>query len=112
MEKKLFDDDLISMQQARQLSASAKAAYDLFSTSSQEKTDKVVEAMALAGIRESERLARLAVEETGYGNVEDKTVKNLFASRNVYESIKDLKTAGVISRDNIRRLSKLHTPWA
>jgi len=110
MEKKLFDDDLISMQQARQLSASAKAAYDLFSTSSQEKTDKVVEAMAMAGIRESERLARLAVEETGYGNVEDKTVKNLFASRNVYESIKDLKTAGVISRDNIKKIIEIAHP--
>ncbi|MHB1347651.1 MAG: aldehyde dehydrogenase family protein [Candidatus Humimicrobiaceae bacterium] len=110
MEKKLYDDDLISMQQARSLSATAKAAYDLFSTSSQEKVDKVVEAMAIAGIRESERLARLAVEETGYGNIEDKTVKNIFASRDVYESIKDLKTAGVIHRDNIKKIIEIAHP--
>ena len=80
MEEKLYDEDLISIQQARQLSGAAKIAYDLFSASSQGKVDKVVEAMAFAGIRESERLARLAVEETGYGNVEDKTAKNIFAS--------------------------------
>jgi acetaldehyde dehydrogenase (acetylating) len=110
MEKKLYDDDLISMQQARQLSAAAKSAYDLFSTSSQEKTDKVVEAMAFAGIRESERLARLAVEETGYGNVEDKIIKNIFGSKNVYESIKDLKTAGVIHRDNIKKIIEIAHP--
>ncbi|MHB1376701.1 MAG: aldehyde dehydrogenase family protein [Candidatus Humimicrobiaceae bacterium] len=110
MEKKLYDDDLISMQQARQLSSSAKTAYDLFSTGSQEKVDKVVEAMALAGIKESERLARLAVEETGYGIVEDKIIKNIFASRDVYESIKDLKTAGVISRDNVKKIIEIAHP--
>ena len=107
MEKKLYDNDLISMQQARQLSSDAKAAYDLFSTSSQEKVDKVVEAMASAGISQAESLARLAVEETGYGNVEDKTIKNIFASKNVYESIKDLKTAGVIYRDNVKKIIEI-----
>ena len=107
MEKKLYDNDLISMQQARQLSGDAKVAYDLFSTSSQEKVDKVIEAMASAGISQAERLARLAVEETGYGNVEDKTIKNIFASKNVYESIKDLKTVGVIYRDNAKKIIEI-----
>lgn len=110
MEKILYDNDLISIQQARALSAAAKHAYDLFSTSSQEKVDKVVEAMALAGIRESERLARLAVEETGYGKVEDKIIKNIFGTRNVYESIKNLKTVGVIHRDNVKKIIEIAHP--
>lgn len=52
--------------------------------------------MARAGIEASESLAKSAFEETGYGNVKDKTVKNLFSTKNIYDSIKDLKTVGGI----------------
>ena len=55
--------------------------------------------MAKVGINASKRLAKLAVEETEYGNITDKIAKNLFATQNIYNSINDLKTVGVINRD-------------
>ena len=66
--------------------------------------------MSEAGIEQSERLAELAVKETGYGNKEDKTAKNIFASKNVYESIKDLKTVGVINRDYKNKIIEIAHP--
>jgi len=66
--------------------------------------------MSEAGVEQSERLARLAVEETGYGNVEDKIAKNVFAAKNVYESIKDLKTVGVIKRDYKNKIIEIAHP--
>ena len=106
----LFDKDLISIQQARNLSKSAKAAYELFSTFPQDKVDKIVESIAIAGIEASERLAKIAVEETGYGKVEDKVLKNIFSTKNVFESIKNLKTVGVINRDNSKKIIEIAHP--
>jgi acetaldehyde dehydrogenase (acetylating) len=110
MQEILIDNDLISIQQARVLSGKAREAYDIFCTYSQDRVDKIIEAMAMAGVEASERLAKLAVEETGYGNVKDKITKNLFASKNVYDSIKDLKTVGVIKRDYRRKIIEIAHP--
>ena len=76
----------------------------------QDKVDRIVEAMAEAGIKASQRLAELAVEETGYGKVNDKIAKNLFAVKNVFDSIKDLKTVGVISRDDEKKIIEIAHP--
>ena len=106
----IMDNDLKSIQQARELSRKARIAYEEYSTFSQDKVDRIVETMVEAGIKASHRLARLAVEETGYGILEDKIAKNLFAVKNVFDSIKELKTVGVISRDDEKRIIEIAHP--
>ena len=74
-----MDRDLHSIQQARSLLRKARAASTTYHTFDQEKVDAIVRAMVRAGIEASERLAVMAVEETGFGRVESKIKKNLFA---------------------------------
>ena len=62
----------------------------------QEKIDKIVKAMALAGLSNQMKLARMAVEETGRGIFEDKVTKNIFSTEYIYHDIKNEKTVGVI----------------
>ncbi|PID61818.1 MAG: acetaldehyde dehydrogenase [Ignavibacteriae bacterium] len=91
-----LDKDIKSTQEVRDLVKKAKAAQLEFKHFNQAQVNKIVEAMADAGYEASERLAKMAHKETGFGNWKDKVVKNQFGSRNVYNSIKDLKTVGVI----------------
>jgi acetaldehyde dehydrogenase (acetylating) len=105
-----FDKDLQSIQHARDLVARAKEAFMEFKNFSQEEVDNVVKAMADAGYAASERLAQLACEETGFGNVKDKITKNQFGSKWVYESIKDLKTVGVIRHDKEKNIIEIAEP--
>ncbi len=72
-----------------------------FSTYTQEQVDKIFLAAASAANRQRIQLAKLAVEETGMGIVEDKVIKNHFASEYIYNAYKDTKTCGVISEDDI-----------
>lgn len=65
----------------------------------QEQVDRIVQAMALAGLDKHMELAKMAVEETGRGVYEDKITKNIFATEAVYHSIKYKKTVGVIRED-------------
>jgi acetaldehyde dehydrogenase (acetylating) len=106
----IMDNDLKSIQQAREFSKKARTAYEEYSTFPQNKVDRIVETMVEAGVKASQRLAKLAVEETGYGVIKDKVSKNIFAVKNVYDSIKDLKTVGVISRDDERRIIEIAHP--
>jgi acetaldehyde dehydrogenase (acetylating) len=92
-----LDKDLASIQETRDFCKQAKEAQLEFKHYSQEQVDKIVKAMAEAAINESERLAKMAHEETGFGKWQDKKAKNIFASKDVYESIKDLKTVGVVN---------------
>ena len=78
------DRDLASIQDARSLARRARVAQAELAELSQERIDAVVDAMAAAVRPHAEELARLAVEETGYGNVPDKVLKNLFASVRVH----------------------------
>ena len=71
-----------------------------FATFSQEKVDKIFRAAAMAANNERIRLAKLAVEETGMGIVEDKVIKNHFAAEYIYNKYKDMKTCGVIEEDD------------
>ena len=77
----LRDADLLSVQEARTLAARAKAAQQVLAGFSQEQVDRIVDAAAQAARGAAERLARLAHEETGFGNVPDKTKKNLVAAQ-------------------------------
>ncbi|MDX1520875.1 MAG: aldehyde dehydrogenase family protein, partial [Anaerolineae bacterium] len=105
-----MDQDLHSMQEARTLAAAAYEAQQAFFHFSQEQVDRVCAAMAEAAYRESARLGRMASEETGYGVPEHKTLKNQLGSRSVWESIKDLKTVGVIRRDQARGIIEIGWP--
>ena len=105
-----LDRDLASLQEMRDLVRKAKAAQKEYKTCSQEKIDQVVKALAIRMERESENLAKLAVEETGYGNVPDKTVKNLVASKLLYEAIKDMKTVGFINEDDEKKIYEIGVP--
>jgi len=91
-----LDRDLESIQQARDLTKKAHDAYLEFKQFTQAQVDTVVEAMAQAGFREAERLAKMAAEETGFGNWKDKVIKNIFATKHTWDSIKDLKTVGIV----------------
>lgn len=106
----MMDRDLESIQEVRNLVRRAKSAQKELAVAGQEKIDSVVKALALEMERESVHLAELAVEETGYGNVPDKTVKNLFASRTLLEAIKDMKTVGFIHEDLDQQIMEIGVP--
>ncbi|MDR0926069.1 MAG: acetaldehyde dehydrogenase (acetylating) [Hungatella sp.] len=106
----ISDHDLQSIQEARNLVNEAREAQKVLATFSQEQIDRIVEAMAKAGFNNAERLGKMANEETGFGRAADKTVKNQFGSMSVYESIKDLKTVGVISENPEKRIVEVGVP--
>jgi acetaldehyde dehydrogenase (acetylating) len=104
------DIDLQSIQEVRDYLEQAKEAQKIVAKMSQSEIDKIVESMANAAREEAARLAAMAVEETGFGNVADKTTKNLFAANDVYNSIKDVKTVGIIRRDEENRVWEIAEP--
>ena len=89
---------------------SVRKAQREFATFSQEQVDKIFRAAALAANKERIRLAKLAVEETGMGIVEDKVIKNHFASEYIYNKYKDTKTCGVLERDTAAGITKIAEP--
>lgn len=105
-----IDKDLQSIQEVRDLVAIANEAQAEFKYFNQEQVDKVVKAMADAGYADAERLAKLAHEETGFGKWEDKILKNQFGTKAVYDSIKDLKTVGVIDVQQNGKIVKIAEP--
>lgn len=106
----LVDQDLQSIQQARQSVQRAREAAHEIRNFSQEQIDAVVAAMASAAEKNAARLAEMAVEETGYGKVADKTIKNLFSSVDVHNYIKGLKTCGVISKNEEKGVTDIAVP--
>lgn len=105
------DKDLASIAEARALARRAKAAQALLAEFSQPQIDAIVEAMAAAVTPHAEALARLAVEETSFGVVADKIQKNLFASQQVFDFIKPMKTVGVINRDDSKKIIEIAEPF-
>ena len=105
------DRDLASIAEARALARRAKKAWLELAEFSQTKIDAIVDTMAAAATSQAEALARLAVEETGYGIVTDKIQKNLFASEKVYGFIRPMKTVGVIARHDDTRVVEIAEPF-
>jgi acetaldehyde dehydrogenase (acetylating) len=105
-----LDKDLASIQEARELVNNAFSAWQTWSRASQEQVDRVCAAMAEAAFGAAERLGRMAHEETGYGVPAHKKLKNEFAARNVWESIRNIKTVGVIGRDDARKIIEIAWP--
>lgn len=106
----LRDRDLISIQEARQAVERASEAQQKFAAFSQAQVDAIVDACAEAATAAAEQLARIAVEETGYGNVPDKIIKNRFASVDVHRAIRGMKTAGIIREDRERGILEVAEP--
>lgn len=98
------------MQEARNLVMAAHEAWLEWSRASQAEVDRVCSAMAEAGFAAAERLGRMAQEETGFGVAAHKKLKNEFGSRMVWESIRNLKTVGVIRHDPDHRLDEIAWP--
>ena len=81
-----------------------------FATYSQEQVDKIFYEVAMAANKERFSLAKMAVEETGMGVLEDKVIKNHYAAEYIYNAYKDTKTCGVIEEDNIFGIRKIAEP--
>ena len=81
------------------LAARAHKALDKFMLYDQKKIDEIVKAMAIAGLDNHMKLAKMAVDETGRGIYEDKITKNIFSTEYIYHSIKDIKTVGVVTEN-------------
>jgi acetaldehyde dehydrogenase (acetylating) len=106
----LRDRDLISIQEARQAVERASEAQKEFAAFSQEQIDAVVEACADAATAAGEQLARVAVEETGFGNVPDKILKNRLASVDVPRAIRGMKTVGILREDREKGIIEIGEP--
>ena len=94
-----LDKDLQAKQEARDLCKQAELAQKELFFFPQEKLDAIVEAVAKAFEAAAPELAQMAVEETGFGNVEDKITKNKFASRIVLEAVRPMKTVGILKEE-------------
>ena len=88
----------------------ASQALAQFMTMEQEQVDRIVKAMAMAGLDQHMRLARMAIEETKRGVYEDKIVKNLFATEYIYHSIKYEKTVGIIDENELEGYVEVAEP--
>ena len=88
----------------------ARTAAAVFSQFTQEDVDRIVKPMVLAGLKQAQYLARLAVEETKIGVMEDKAIKNMVATEFVYNYVKDKRTVGVIREYPERGLVEVAEP--
>lgn len=95
----LRDRDLVSIQKVRDLIDAAEKAQAIYRKYNQKKVDEVCQAIADAGVANSKKLAAHANAETGFGNIDDKVIKNIFASKMVNDHYKGTKTIGVINED-------------
>lgn len=99
-----------SVERLEQEIARVRAAQKIFATYSQEQVDKIFAACAIAANKVRIPLAKLAVQETGMGVVEDKVIKNHYASEYIYNSYKNVKTCGVIEENKAYGLKKIAEP--
>jgi len=105
-ETKLVD----SVEALNELLARVKEAQKIYSKFSQEQVNKIFKAAATAADKARIPLAKMAVEDTGMGVLEDKIIKNHFASEYIYNKHKDAKTCGVISQDKINGTKTVAAP--
>jgi len=105
-----LDPDLRALQEVRDLVERAKRATLAVHDYDQARIDAICKAVAEAGAAAAHDLARLAVEETGIGRVHYKVLKNLLGTEGVWDSIKDEKTVGIVTRDNAKGLLEVATP--
>lgn len=110
MDKNKVRDIVDSVEKLELALERVRAAQELFATYTQEQVDKIFLAAASAANKQRIPLARMAVEETGMGVVEDKVIKNHYASEYIYNNYKDAKTCGVIEEDKEYGIKKIVEP--
>jgi acetaldehyde dehydrogenase (acetylating) len=106
----LADKDLVSIQEVRTKVEKAYAASQKYRHYNQEQVDAIVERMAAAARDAAQRLAELAVEETGYGNAKDKLAKNLLCADLLPRRMRGLKTIGVIRELPEEKVTEIGVP--
>ena len=99
-----------SVEKLETLLARVREAEKIFATYSQEQVDKIFKAAAIAANKARIPLAKMAVEETGMGVVEDKIIKNHYAAEYIYNAYKNTKTCGVIEEDSAFGMKKVAEP--
>ena len=97
-------------QELKQRIKELREAQKKFATYTQEQVDEIFRQAAIAANTERIRLAKIAVEETGMGIVEDKVIKNHFAAEYIYNQYKDMKTCGVVEEDKTFGVTKIAEP--
>ena len=100
----------ISIKEANDFMAVAYESQKLLEAYEQPEIDRIVKAMVDAGYENASKLAYMAVEESNIGIAEDKIIKNVFATKNLYEYIKDMKTAGIVSEDKQNGVVEIAAP--
>ena len=105
-----FDKDLLSVQEARDIAKNGNEAAKILETYTEEQIDKIIRNMVKVAEEHALELAQMAVEETGFGIVMDKVYKNHMASGMLYESIKDMKTVGIINENKENKTVEIATP--
>ena len=105
-----MNKDLESIQEARDLAEAAYMAFQAFEHFTEEQVERILAEISKTGIAHAASLAKMAVEETGYGTVEHKTLKNLFCARDVYNAIRPMKTVGIVSEDTEKKIFEVASP--
>ena len=105
-----IDYDLRSVQEARDLARLGQIATERIANYNEEQIDRIIRNMVRVAEENAVSLAQMAVEETGFGKVADKTYKNHMASTLLYDAIKDMKTIGIISEDPVARTMDVADP--
>lgn len=103
-------DIVDSVEKLEQVIAGVREAQKKFATYTQEQVDKIFFEAAMAANKERIPLAKLAVEETGMGIVEDKVIKNHYAAEYIYNKYKNTQTVGVFEEDTAYGIKKLYEP--
>ena len=105
-----LDKDLQAVQQARDLAKAAESAQKVLAQMSQQQLDNIVAAVAKAFAAAAPELAEMAVQETGFGNVNDKITKNEFASKRVLSAIENMQCVGVLKENQREKLWEIGVP--
>ena len=110
MAKKVQTTTIDSVEALQARLKEMRAAQAEFATFSQEQVDKIFYEAAMAANKQRIPLAKMAVEETGMGVMEDKVIKNHYAAEYIYNKYKDMKTCGVIEDDPAMGFKKVAEP--
>ena len=105
-----MDKDLQSVQEARSLLQSAHEAWTKFEHFTEDQVERILLEISKVGIANAQLLAKMAVDETGYGTVEHKTLKNLFCADDVYRAIRPMKTVGIVNEDKEKKVFEVASP--
>jgi acetaldehyde dehydrogenase (acetylating) len=105
-----LDPELAAIGEARFKAQTARKAFEAFQGVTQAQADRIVQAMAQAAQDAAQELARLAVDETGYGVYEDKILKNLFNAKFCAHAMMQMRTLGVLWVDEVNRVTAIGVP--